>query len=129
MFFKKKKANTQKEFEFKKTKIRRGKDLKTIFKNNTVYAIFLMVFVLSNNLSFASASLPFSDKIEFGLMITKVIGGSIVLGSLVTAMVFHKSGRGDAVGTASWFVVVGIVIANLDWFAEKFGVVTSGAIF
>lgn len=71
--------------------------------------------------TFAANGLPFYDKLEFGIKMVKVIGGVIALISFIAAIYMHKQGRSESLMVAVWFCMAGIVTANIEWFAEKFG--------
>lgn len=65
--------------------------------------------------------LPFYDKLQFGITIVKVVGGVIALISFVAAIYMHKQGRSESLMTAVWFCCAGLVTANVEWLADKFG--------
>lgn len=79
----------------------------------------LMLVVASN--VFGANGLPFYDKLEFGIKIVKVIGGVIALISFIAGIYMHKQGRSESLMTAVWFCCAGLVTANVEWLAEKFG--------
>ena len=78
--------------------------------------------------AFGAKAYPFSDKLEFFLEMTKVIGATVVMVSVIVAVYFHRAGRNDALGTAIWFVFAGALTFSLEWFAEQVGLV-SGILF
>ena len=57
------------------------------------------------------------------LEITKVIGATVVMVSVIVAVYFHRAGRNDALGTAIWFVFAGALTFSLEWLAEQVGLV------
>ena len=89
--------------------------------------ILFFLLILSAR-AFSAKAYPFSDKLEFFLEMTKVIGGTVVMVSLIVGVYFHRAGRNDALGTAIWFVFAGALTFSLEWFAEQVGLV-SGILF
>lgn len=82
--------------------------------------LLCLMLVLASNILGANG-LPFYDKLEFGIKIVKVIGGVIALISFIAAIYMHKQGRSESLMTAVWFCCAGLVTANVEWLAEKFG--------
>ncbi len=82
--------------------------------------LLCLMLVLATNILGANG-LPFYDKLEFGIKIVKVIGGVIALISFIAAIYMHKQGRSESLMTAVWFCCAGLVTANVEWLAEKFG--------
>lgn len=129
MFFKKNNEKYQKKIWMEKVKNKGVNIGKEVFRKNNLLMLLLIVFTLSTNQSFANISLPFQDTLDFGLGLTKTIGGTIVLAGLILAFIFHRGGReGLALQTGVWAFGVGVLIGNLDWIAEKLQI-TSGAVF
>lgn len=89
--------------------------------------ILIFLLILSAQ-AFGAKAYPFSDKLEFFLEMTKVIGATVVMVSVIVAVYFHRAGRNDALGTAIWFVFAGALTFSLEWFAEQVGLV-SGILF
>lgn len=89
---------------------------------------FLLFLLFLSTNTFSAQSYPFSDKLEFFLEMTKVIGGTVTMVSVIIAVYFHKVGRNDALGTAIWFVFAGALTFSLEWLAEQVGLV-SGILF
>lgn len=82
--------------------------------------LLCLMLVLASNILGANG-IPFYDKLEFGIKIVKVIGGVIALISFIAAIYMHKQGRSESLMTAVWFCCAGLVTANVEWLAEKFG--------
>ena len=82
--------------------------------------LLCLMLVLATNILGANG-IPFYDKFEFGIKIVKVIGGVIALISFIAAIYMHKQGRSESLMTAVWFCCAGLVTANVEWLAEKFG--------
>lgn len=82
--------------------------------------LLCLMLVLATNILGANG-IPFYDKLEFGIKIVKVIGGVIALISFIAAIYMHKQGRSESLMTAVWFCCAGLVTANVEWLAEKFG--------
>ena len=89
--------------------------------------ILFFLVILSAQV-FGAKAYPFSDKLEFFLEITKVIGATVVMVSVIVAVYFHRAGRNDALGTAIWFFLAGVLTISLEWLAEQVGLV-SGILF
>lgn len=98
-----------------------------ILKLNNQFLLIGLFFILCQMLTGANG-LPFYDKLEFGLMMTKVVGGIIAMVSFVVGIYMHKAGRSDSLMTCVWFCGAGIITANIEWIADKFGFL-SGVIF
>lgn len=79
------------------------------------------LFLLAAANVMGANGLPFYDKLEFGIKIVKVIGGVIALISFIAGIYMHKQGRSDSLMTAVWFCCAGLLTANVEWLAEKFG--------
>ena len=89
--------------------------------------ILVFLLILSAQ-AFGAKAYPFSDKLEFFLEMTKVIGGTVTMVSLIVGVYFHRAGRNDALGTAIWFFLAGVITFSLEWLAEQVGLV-SGILF
>lgn len=81
----------------------------------------LLLLLLISSTSFAANGLPFYDKLEFGLKLVKVIGGMIAIVSFIVGIYSLKVGRNEAMFTAIWFFLAGVLTANIEWLAEQFG--------
>lgn len=129
MGFCKKKSEHSKTIWVKKQKNKEVNRTHNRINKITLFAFLLVGFFISNNPAFANISLPFDSTIEFGIGLTKTLGGVIVLIGLVLAFIFNNAGRdGMAFKTGVWAFGVGVIIANLDWIGDKLGI-TSGALF
>lgn len=99
-----------------------------IMKIGKMFSFLLMLTFVITELSFTANGLPFYDKLELGLKIIKVIGSVVAMASLVAMIYFANDGQRDAVKKAVWFIMAGIVTANIQWFADEFGLM-AGAMF
>lgn len=90
-------------------------------KNVLRKGMIVCVLLLMAANAFAANGLPFYDKLEFGIKIVKVVGGVIALISFIVGIYMHKQGRSESLMTCVWFCGAGIVTANVEWLAEKFG--------
>ncbi|MDY2801262.1 MAG: hypothetical protein SOV59_08400 [Fusobacterium mortiferum] len=83
--------------------------------------IMILTLLVAAANTFAANGLPFYDKLEFGITIVKVVGGVIALISFIVGIYMHKQGRSESLMTCIWFCGAGLVTANVEWLAEKFG--------
>lgn len=128
MFFSKKKEEHSKKIWVKKTKNKGVSMIQNKNKRDFIFSL-LIVFIVVGSKSFANISLPFQDTLDFALGLTKTIGGTIIIIGLVLALIFYNQGRdGTAIKLGVWIFISGVIIANLDWLADKVGM-TSGALF
>lgn len=100
---------------------------KEFIKFNNQFLLIGLFLILCQMLTGANG-LPFYDKLEFGLMMTKVVGGIIAMIAFIVGIYMHKNGRSDSLMTCVWFCGAGIITNQIEWIADKFGFL-SGVIF
>lgn len=127
MDFVKKISNLQ-----EKTKILKAKKENQILAKKLMaggkFFTFMVMTIFISQITMSANGLPFYDKLELGLKIMKVVGSVVVILSFFGGLYFMNDGQRDAVKKAVWFAIVGIVTANIQWFADEFGLM-AGALF
>lgn len=127
MDFVKKISNLQ-----EKTKILKAKKENQILAKKLMaggkFFTFMVMTIFISQITMSANGLPFYDKLELGLKIMKVVGSVVAILSFFGGLYFMNDGQRDAVKKAVWFAVVGIVTANIQWFADEFGLM-AGALF
>lgn len=127
MDFVKKISNLQ-----EKTKILKAKKENQILAKKLMaggkFFTFMVMTIFISQITMSANGLPFYDKLELGLKIMKVVGSVVAILSFFGGLYFMNDGQRDAVKKAVWFAIVGIVTANIQWFADEFGLM-AGALF
>lgn len=127
MDFVKKISNLQ-----EKTKILKAKKENQILAKKLMaggkFFTFMVMTIFISQITMSDNGLPFYDKLELGLKIMKVVGSVVAILSFFGGLYFMNDGQRDAVKKAVWFAIVGIVTANIQWFADEFGLM-AGALF
>lgn len=127
MDFVKKISNLQ-----EKTKILKAKKENQILAKKLMaggkFFTFMVMTIFISQITMSANGLPFYDKLELGLKIMKVVGSVVAILSFFGGLYFMNDGQRDAVKKAVWFAIIGIVTANIQWFADEFGLM-AGALF
>lgn len=127
MYFSKKLSNLQGKIKTLKAKNENQVLAKKLISGGKFFTFMVMAIFVSQ-ITMSANGLPFYDKLELGLKIMKVVGSVVAILSFFGGLYFMNDGQRDAVKKAVWFAVVGIVTANIQWFADEFGLM-AGALF
>ncbi|WP_349764083.1 hypothetical protein [Fusobacterium sp. SYSU M8D902] len=118
--------NLQKKFSIRETL--KTKSLTNMLVKNGKTLSVVMVMCILSQVSMSANGLPFYDKLELAIKIMQVVGSAIAILSFFGGIYFMSEGQREAVKKCAWFVGVGIVTGNIQWFADQFGLM-AGAIF